>query len=75
MFEGNLTNQVTNRSSANSSWTQNKVDFPMDNDTNVASGSGRIYITEGGELRWYGNTSGYPILAGDIFVDVLWEED
>lgn len=52
--------------------TMNKVDYPVDNDTNISSGSGRIYITEDGELRWYSNTSGFPILAGDIIADVFW---
>lgn len=75
VLESSPRNQVTNRSVANGNWTQNKVDYPADNNTNIESGSGRIYITEGGELRWYGNTSGFPILAGDIFADVFWGED
>lgn len=41
-------------------------------DTNIVSGSGRIYITENGDLRIYGNTDAYPIRAGEIVVDVLW---
>lgn len=41
-------------------------------DTNITSGSGRIYITENGDLRIYGNTTAYPIRAGEIVVDVLW---
>ena len=67
--------QATNRSVANSNWALNYNDHTMADDTKISSGSGRIYITEGGELRWYGNTSGYPILEGDIFVDVFWGEE
>lgn len=41
-------------------------------DTDITSGPGRIYITEDGDLRIYGNTNAYPIRAGEIVVDVLW---
>lgn len=41
-------------------------------DTGITSGPGRIYITENGDLRIYGNTTAYPIRAGEIVVDVLW---
>lgn len=44
----------------------------VNDDTNISVGSGRIYITPGGDLRIYGNTSSYPILAGEIVVDVIW---
>ena len=44
----------------------------VDDDTNITVGSGRIYITPEGDLRIYGNTNAYPILAGEIIVDVLW---
>lgn len=43
-----------------------------DDSANISTGSGRIYITEDGDLRIYGNTNGYPILAGEIVVDVIW---
>lgn len=41
-------------------------------DTNIEAGSGRIYITPAGDLRIYGNTNSYPILAGKVIVEVLW---
>ena len=44
----------------------------VDDDTNITAGSGRIYITPEGDLRIYGNTASYPILAGKVIVDVLW---
>lgn len=44
----------------------------LTDDTNITSGSGRIYITEDGDLRIYSNTNAYPIRAGEIVVDVLW---
>ena len=44
----------------------------VNDDTNITVGSGRIYITPEGDLRIYGNTNGYPILAGEIVVDVIW---
>ena len=44
----------------------------MDDDTNIIVGSGSIYITPEGDLRIYFNTTAYPILAGEIIVDVLW---
>lgn len=75
VLDGSPRNQVTNRSVANSNWTQNMVNYPADNNTNIASGSGRIYITEDGELRWYGNTSKYPILAGKITADIIWWDE
>lgn len=43
-----------------------------DDDTDVDVGSGRIYITPDGDLRIYGNTNAYPILAGEIVVHVMW---
>lgn len=44
----------------------------VNDDTNISVGSGRIYITPEGDLRIYGNTNSYPILAGEIVVDVIW---
>ena len=46
--------------------------YAVDDDTDITTGSGRIYITPEGDLRIYGNTNSYPILAGEIIVDVLW---
>lgn len=44
----------------------------VDDDTGITAGSGRIYITPGGDLRIYGNTNAYPILAGNVIVEVIW---
>ena len=51
---------------------ENNTVNAVDDDTNIAAGSGRIYITPEGDLRIYGNTNAYPIPAGEIIVDVLW---
>lgn len=53
---------------ANTNDTVNAVD----DDTNLTAGSGRIYITPEGDLRIYGNTASYPILAGKVIVEVMW---
>ena len=44
----------------------------VDDDTDIIVGSGRIYITPKGDLRIYGNTNAYPILAGKVMVEVIW---
>ena len=44
----------------------------VNDDTSISGGSGRIYITPEGDLRIYCNTNSYPILAGEVIVDVLW---
>ena len=44
----------------------------VDDGTNITVGSGRIYITPEGDLRIYGNTNAYPILAGKVIVEVIW---
>ena len=76
VFEGAPRFIATNRCKGSETGaTMNKVDYPVNNDTNVTSGSGRIYITESGELRWYSNTSGFPILAGSIVADVFWGDE
>lgn len=76
VFEGVPRFIVTNRCTGYATnATMNNVDYPVDNDTNLSSGSGRIYITESGEFRWYSNTSGFPILAGSIVADVFWGEN
>ena len=47
---------------------------PIDDDTELSNGSGRVYITPEGDLRIYGNTVAYPIKAGKVLVEVIWEE-
>lgn len=49
-----------------------QLPYTLDDDTSLTTGSGRIYITPEGDLRIYGNTSSYPILAGKVVVDVMW---
>ena len=49
------------------------MEYSLIDDTNLSVGSGRAYITPDGDLRLYGNTQSYPIKAGRIIVDVLWE--
>lgn len=51
------------------------IGYPVSDDTNLSTGSGRVYITPEGDLRIYGNTNGYPIKAGTVLVDVIWEEE
>lgn len=52
--------------------THYAISDTTDTDTAVASGPGRIHITEGGDLRIYGNTNAYPIPAGKIAIYVRW---
>lgn len=49
------------------------IEYSLIDDTSLSNGSGRAYITPDGDLRLYGNTNSYPIKAGRIIVDVLWE--
>ena len=49
------------------------MEYSLSDDTSLSIGSGRAYITPDGDLRLYGNTQSYPIKAGRIIVDVLWE--
>ena len=49
------------------------MEYSLVDDTSLSTGSGRAYITPDGDLRLYGNTQSYPIKAGRIIVDVLWE--
>ena len=51
---------------------ENRTVNAVDDDTNITAGSGRIYITPEGDLRIYGNTNSYPILAGKVTVEVIW---
>lgn len=49
-----------------------QLPYTLDDDTSLTTGSGRIYITPEGDLRIYGNTGSYPILAGKVLVEVMW---
>ena len=64
--------QAVNRLKSDGSITVASTTQAVNDDTNISVGSGRIYITPEGDLRIYGNTNGYPILAGEIVVDVIW---
>ena len=64
--------QAVNRLKSDGSTTVASTTQAVNDDTNISVGSGRIYITPEGDLRIYGNTNGYPILAGEIVVDVIW---
>ena len=54
-------------------YSENSTPYSLIDDTNLSTGSGRAYITPDGDLRLYGNTNSYPIKAGRVIVDVLWE--
>lgn len=64
--------QAANRLKSDGSITVASTTQAVNDGTNISVGSGRIYITPEGDLRIYGNTNGYPILAGEIVVDVIW---
>lgn len=64
--------QAVNRLNSAGGPTLSSTTQAVNDDTNISVGSGRIYITPEGDLRIYGNTNGYPILAGEIVVDVIW---
>ena len=64
--------QAANRLKSDGGVTVATTIQAVNDDTNISVGSGRIYITPEGDLRIYGNTNGYPILAGEIVVDVIW---
>lgn len=67
--------QAVVRYDASSSLNTNGTAQPLDSTDDISIGSGRIFITENGDLRIYGNTNAYPIPAGKITIDVLWEDD
>ena len=72
-----ILNFITNRQSvmrytASGEASEKSTIYAVDDDTNIAAGSGRIYITPEGDLRIYGNTASYPILAGKVIVEVIW---
>ena len=54
---------------------QSPQNVPIDDDTGLSSGSGRVYNTPEGDLRIYGNTNAYPIKAGKVLAEVIWEEE
>ena len=67
--------QITKRLKADGAPVEYTGNYTIDSSNNIAVGSGRIFITTDGELRWYGNTGSYPILAGKVVVDVLWGDN
>ena len=71
-YNNKPTCQGVMRYKADGGLSPNNTIYAVDDDTNLTTGSGRIYITPEGDLRIYGNTNAYPIPAGEIIVDVLW---
>lgn len=65
--------QSTIRVTADGGYNDRFITYSLIDDTSLSTGSGRAYITPDGDLRLYGNTSSYPIKAGRVIVDVLWE--
>lgn len=65
--------QSSTRVTDNGVYNDRSIEYSLIDDTSLSSGSGRAYITPDGDLRLYGNTTSYPIKAGRIIVDVLWE--
>ena len=65
--------QSSIRVTADGRYNDRGMEYSLIDDTNLSTGSGRAYITPDGDLRLYGNTSSYPIKAGRVIVDVLWE--
>lgn len=65
--------QGTVRATADGGHNETFMAYSLIDDTSLSTGSGRAYITPDGDLRLYGNTQSYPIKAGRIIVDVLWE--
>ena len=60
------------RYSADGGLSPNATVNAVDDDTDITTGSGRIYITPEGDLRIYANANSYPILAGEVIVEVIW---
>ena len=72
-FYDNKSNcQSVMRYTADGGLSPNGTVNAVDDGANIEVGSGRIYITPEGDLRIYGNTYGYPILAGKVIVEVIW---
>lgn len=70
---GTPSKQSAVRVKADGEHNDNAMTYSLIDDTSLSIGSGRAYITPDGDLRLYGNTESYPIKAGRIIVDVLWE--
>ena len=64
--------QTTLRAAADGSLSNAPLVYAVDSEESLRAGSGRIYITPEGDLRIYGNTNAYPILAGKVIVEVIW---
>ena len=65
--------QSSIRVKASGEHNDSSTEYSLIDDTSLSTGAGRAYITPDGDLRLYGNTNSYPIKAGRIIVDVLWE--
>ena len=72
IYNGDKHCQAVNRLKSDGGITVASTTQAVNDGTNISVGSGRIYITPEGDLRIYGNTNGYPILTGEIVVDVIW---
>ena len=72
LYAAEPTCQGVMRYTADGGLAQNGTVNAVDDDTDITIGSGRIYITPEGDLRIYGNTNSYPILAGKVIVEVIW---
>ena len=70
---GTPNKQSSIRVTADGGHNDKGMEYSLIDDTSLSAGSGRAYITPDGDLRLYGNTQSYPIKAGRIIVDVLWE--
>lgn len=70
---GTPNKQSSIRVTADGGHNDKGMEYSLIDDTSLSIGSGRAYITPDGDLRLYGNTQSYPIKAGRIIVDVLWE--
>ena len=70
---GTLNKQSSIRVTADGRYNERSMEYSLIDETSLSVGSGRAYITPDGDLRLYGNTSSYPIKAGRVIVDVLWE--
>lgn len=71
-YDTKPTCQGVMRYTADGGLSPNGTANAVDDDTNIIVGSGRIYITPEGDLRIYGNTNSYPILAGKVIAEVIW---
>lgn len=72
IYNSDIHCQAVNRLKSDGSIAAASITQAVNDDTNISAGSGRIYITPEGDLRIYGNTNSYPILAGKVIVEVIW---